>query len=80
MQLTALEDLQGAGDVEALHAVEEDDQDCAHVSILRSAGEGRNDEYPTFSAIGRGRDTARRARARGTCPARRTNQSVTCGA
>ncbi|MET9845884.1 hypothetical protein [Streptomyces ossamyceticus] len=59
MQLTALEDLQGACDVEALHAVEEDDQDCAHVSILGSQGEGRNDEYPTFPAIGRGPGGAR---------------------
>ena len=72
------EDLQRAGDVEALDAVEEDDENGAlrHASDSCGAGRhGRNDEFPTFPAIGR---------HGGPGPADRhvwithTNQSVTC--
>ena len=48
------EDLHRAGDVEALHAVEEDDENGSLLSCVHpcgGAGDGRNDEYPTFPAI-----------------------------
>ncbi|GGR97477.1 hypothetical protein GCM10010220_57520 [Streptomyces parvulus] len=53
MPLGAREDLHGAGDVEALDLVEEDDEDgsLGHGPILRPACGGRNDENPTFPAI-----------------------------
>lgn len=44
------EDLHRARDVEALYAVEEDDQDGSHASILGRPDRVRNDEYPTFPA------------------------------
>ncbi|GAB2832312.1 hypothetical protein GCM10022221_34010 [Actinocorallia aurea] len=55
-----LEDLQGTGDVEALHPVEQDDEDaaCSHAASLAAEPEGGNDGYPTFPAI-----VARRVRA-----------------
>ncbi|CAM5575353.1 hypothetical protein SGLAM104S_09931 [Streptomyces glaucescens] len=53
MLLGAREDLHGAGDIEALHLVEDHDEhgSLRHASILRGAGDGRNDEQPTFPAM-----------------------------
>ncbi len=51
--LGAGEHLQRPGDVEALDAVEEDEEEGAlgHVPILRRTGGGRNDMFPTFPAM-----------------------------
>ncbi|GGX15074.1 hypothetical protein GCM10010353_32910 [Streptomyces chryseus] len=57
LQRGAREDLDGAGHVQALDAVEEDDEHAAygslgHGSILRRPTDVRNDEDPTFPATG----------------------------
>ncbi|GGV08369.1 hypothetical protein GCM10010260_52920 [Streptomyces filipinensis] len=53
MRLGAGEHLQRPGDVEALDAVEKDEEEGAlgHVPILRRTRSGRNDVFPTFPAM-----------------------------
>ncbi|CAM5496372.1 hypothetical protein SNARM312S_03373 [Streptomyces narbonensis] len=72
------EHLEGAGDVEALHVVEEDDENGSlrHDSILGRPGGVRNDVDPTFPAIGR---QAFSSVPTGPRCSRRTDQSVTFG-
>ena len=51
--LTTVRERVRAGEVQALHTVEEDDEDTAvrHGFSIRPPRRGSNDEFPTFSAI-----------------------------